>query len=88
MIPLKEGAKKMWPYRCPYNRKEVEQMVKDMLDSGEERWRWRFCADYRQLNQLTIKDKSLCPLLMCLIDELYWSKIFSKIDLRIDCHQI
>lgn len=34
MIPLKEGAEKMWPYRCPYNRKEVEQMVKDMLDSG------------------------------------------------------
>jgi hypothetical protein len=48
----------------------------------------RLCVDYRSLNAVTIKNKYPLPRIDILFDQLAGTKVFSKVDLHSDYHQI
>jgi hypothetical protein len=48
----------------------------------------RMCVDYRNMNEVTIKNKYSLPRIEDLFDLMRGAKVFSKIDLRLGYHQL
>jgi hypothetical protein len=48
----------------------------------------RMCADYRSLNEVTVKNKYPLPRIEDLFDQMKGASVFSKIDLRSGYHQL
>lgn len=48
----------------------------------------KMCIDYRELNEITIKNKYPLPRIKDLFDQLQGTVVFSKIDLRSIYHQL
>nr|GFB37223.1 putative reverse transcriptase domain-containing protein [Tanacetum cinerariifolium] len=46
------------------------------------------CIDYRELNKLTVKNRYPLPRIDDLFDQLQWSSVYSKIDMRSGYHQL
>ncbi|GJT08746.1 hypothetical protein Tco_0843208 [Tanacetum coccineum] len=46
------------------------------------------CIDYRELNKLTVKNRYPLPIINDLFDQLQWSSVYSKINLRSGYHQL
>lgn len=49
---------------------------------------WRFCVDYRKLNDITIKNRFSMPIVDEIIDELAGTHYFSSLDTTAGYHQI
>lgn len=49
---------------------------------------WRFCVDFRKLNDITVKNRFPLPLIEEVLEELAGTKYFTKLDLCAGFHQI
>ena len=49
---------------------------------------FRICIDYKQLNNMTIKNRYPLPHIDDLFDQVWGESVFSKIDLRSGYHQV
>ena len=90
------------PYRmAPMELAELKVQLQELLDKG---FIWplgapvlfvkkkdgilHLCIDYRQLNKVTVKNRYPVPRIDDLFDQLKGAKVFSKIDLRSEYHQL
>ncbi|XXG80002.1 hypothetical protein AAC387_Pa09g0961 [Persea americana] len=96
-VPISKAPYRMAPAKLKELKTQIEDLLdKGFIRPSVSPWgapvifvkkkdgTMRKCIDYRQLNQVTIKNKYLLPR----IDQLQGAQFFSKIDLRSRYHQL
>jgi hypothetical protein len=86
LVELKLQLKEMWDKG--YTQPSVSPWGAPTLFLKNKDGTLRLCIDYRQLNNMTIKNKYPLPRINDLFDQLRGATIFSKIELRYEYHQV
>jgi hypothetical protein len=69
-------------------RENVSSCVVLILLVPKKNETWRMCVDCCVINNITIKYRHSIPRLDDMLNELHWSYMFFKIDLKSEYHQI
>ena len=100
-VPFKQRHRSIPPSMYEEVRTHLKQLLKHgIITESNSPWasgivlvkkkdgRLRFCIDYRQLNQRTVKDSYALPRIDEMIDHLIGAKYFSSLDMRSGYYQV
>jgi transposase InsO family protein len=92
--PIKQAPRRLGPEKELEVEKQIEGLLdRGMIEPGDGAWAspvvlvrkkdstWRFCVDYRRLNDITVKDAYPLPRIDDTLDALAGSQYFSTLDL-------
>ena len=99
--PISKAPNRMAPAELEKLEKQLQELLdKGLIHPSVSPWgapilfvrkkdgSLRLCIDYRELNQVTMKNKYPLPRIDDLLDQLARAAMFSKIDLRSGYHQL
>lgn len=100
-LPIRQRPRRITLAKMEAAEAEIERMAKDgLIEPSTSPWNspgvmirksdlsWRFCLDYRILNNITVKQSQFLPRIDDTLDALSQNKWFSTLDLKSGYHQL